>query len=88
MPQSGNNIKRIRSVSWTHEKNGTGKIAKESYGMGPTRKKEKRKTTTAWLEEIHTILREREIEDLLMDKQPVSYTHLDVYKRQHSKRIK
>ena len=29
---------------WTHEKKGTGKIAKESYGMDPTRKKEKRKT--------------------------------------------
>ena len=30
---------------WTHEKNDTTKIAKESYGMDPTRKKEKRKTT-------------------------------------------
>ena len=30
---------------WKHEKNGTGKIAKESYIMDPTRKKKKRKTT-------------------------------------------
>ena len=30
---------------WTHEKDGTGKIGKDSYGMDRTRKKEKRKTT-------------------------------------------
>ena len=47
---------------WTHEKNGTGMIAKGSYGMDLNRKKEKRKTWT-WIE-------------------AVSYTHLDVYKRQ------
>ena len=39
-------------------KNVTGKIGKESYGMDPTGKKEKRKFT--WIEEIQTILRERE----------------------------
>ena len=30
---------------WTYKKNVTGKIAEESYGMDPARKKEMRKTT-------------------------------------------
>ena len=36
--------KKITMV-WTHEKNGTEKIVKESYRIDSTRKKEKRKTT-------------------------------------------
>ena len=62
---------------WTHEKNGTGNIAKESYGMEPIMKKGKKKTTYRLDEKIQIILREREIEeDLWTYKHPVSYTHL------------
>ena len=55
---------------WTHEKNGTGKIAKESYGMYPPGRRKRGRPPITRIEEIQTILR------------AVSYTHLDVYKRQ------
>ena len=39
---------------WTHEKIGTEKIAMASYVMDPTRKKEKRKTSTYHLDRKHS----------------------------------